>query len=189
MGVLVVMDDRLISARENRKIYPRAGGFSTGEMGMLGVMSGSGPEFFFAPVRKHGAQTDFDVASIETLPQVELTYSYPGGVGFRPADDTQGLVVATTGFSPTERSSFDEIRKKGVVLVQAFPSGENVPGRSPDRALAPAGQSNQGGGPRFDGPPSIFVQHLLPQKARILLMLALTKTRDPREIQRYFNEY
>ena len=32
------------------------------------------------------------------------------------------------------------------------------------------------------------VQHLLPQKARILLMLALTRTRDPREIQRIFDE-
>ena len=28
-----------------------------------------------------------------------------------------------------------------------------------------------------------------PQKARILLMLALTKTQDPKEIQRMFNEY
>ena len=38
-------------------------------------------------------------------------------------------------------------------------------------------------------PPMVVVQHLLPQKARILLMLALTRTKDPREIQRIFNEY
>jgi L-asparaginase len=35
----------------------------------------------------------------------------------------------------------------------------------------------------------VSVQHLLPAKCRILLMLALTKTQDPKEIQRYFNEY
>jgi L-asparaginase/Glu-tRNA(Gln) amidotransferase subunit D len=38
-------------------------------------------------------------------------------------------------------------------------------------------------------PPAIAVQHLTPQKARILLMLALTLTRDPVEIQRIFREY
>ena len=36
-----------------------------------------------------------------------------------------------------------------------------------------------------------FVSAMLhnPQKARILLMLVLTKTGDPKEIQRIFNEY
>jgi L-asparaginase len=38
-------------------------------------------------------------------------------------------------------------------------------------------------------PPTVSVQHLLPQKARILLMLALTRTKDPREVQRMFDEY
>jgi len=35
----------------------------------------------------------------------------------------------------------------------------------------------------------IPADNLNPQKARILLMLALTKTRDPKEIQRMFSEY
>jgi L-asparaginase len=35
----------------------------------------------------------------------------------------------------------------------------------------------------------VTVQHLTPQKARILMMVALTKTRDPREIQKYFLNY
>jgi len=30
---------------------------------------------------------------------------------------------------------------------------------------------------------------LNPQKARILLMLVLTKTKDPQKVQEYFNEY
>jgi L-asparaginase/Glu-tRNA(Gln) amidotransferase subunit D len=60
-------------------------------------------------------------------------------------------------------------------------------------AQVPAGG---GPGPRPAGPgnqpplpPSVSVQHLTPQKARILLMLALTKTKDPKEVQRYFDEY
>lgn len=186
MGVLVVMDDRIISARENRKLYPRTGGFSGGEMGMLGVVAGNGPEFFFQPVRKHGVETEFDITTIDTLPKVELVYSYPGGEGPRLGDGTQGLVVTTTGFSPSERDAFTEVRRKGVVMVQVFPSGEHV-------AQAFQG-SGPGAGPRPAGsqpplPPSVAVQHLTPQKARILLMLALTKTKDPREIQRFFDDY
>jgi L-asparaginase/Glu-tRNA(Gln) amidotransferase subunit D len=38
-------------------------------------------------------------------------------------------------------------------------------------------------------PPNVVAQHLTATKARILLMVALTKTNDPREVQRIFNEY
>jgi L-asparaginase type II len=186
MGVLVVMDDRIISARENRKLYPRTGGFSGGEMGMVGVVSSSGPQYFFRPVRKHGAETEFDIGTVEALPKVELVYSYPGGDGPRLGDGTQGLVVTTTGYSPSERDGFNEVRRKGVVIAQVFPSGEHVAqvpqGGGP--GPRPAGSSNQ---PPL--PPSVAVQHLTPQKARILLMLALTKTKDPKEVQRFFDEY
>jgi L-asparaginase type II len=185
MGVLVVMDDRIISARENRKLYPRTGGFSGGEMGVIGVVAGGGPEFFFKPLRRHGAATEFDVAGLDALPKVELVYSYPGGEGPRLGDGTEGLVVTTTGFSPSEREAFTEIRRKGVVMAQVFPSGDHVPtgfggGQGPRPASA-------GGQPPL--PPTVAVQHLLPQKARILLMLALTRTKNPREIQRIFDEY
>lgn len=194
MGVMVVMDDRILSAREARKIYPRSGGFSTGEMGMLGVVAGHGVEFFFAPVRKHGAQTDFDVTRIEKLPRVELTFSYPGGEGYRPAEGTMGLVLATTGMAPGERPHYDQLRRDGVILVTVFPSGDHVasPARGegppqPGGAPQPAAANNQPQRPPI--PPAVVAQHMLPAKARILLMLALTLTQDPREIQRLYNEY
>jgi hypothetical protein len=38
-------------------------------------------------------------------------------------------------------------------------------------------------------PPVIGVNHLLPTKARILMMLALTRHQRPSEIQRIFNAY
>lgn len=185
MGVLVVMDDRIISARENRKLYPRTGGFSGGEMGMLGVVAARGPEFFFRPVRRHGADTEFDVSAIETLPKVELIYSYPGGDGPRMGDGTQGMVVTTTGFSPSEREAFAEVRRRGVVMVQVFPSGDHVATGFSGPGPRPTGQ----GANVQPLPPTVAVQHLLPQKARILLMLALTRTNDPVEIQRIFDEY
>jgi L-asparaginase len=194
MGVMVVMDDRIISARENRKLYPRTGGFSGGEMGILGVVAGRGPEFFFKPVRRHGADTEFDLENVESLPKVELVYSYPGGDGPRLGEGTQGLVVSTTGFSPSERDTFTDIRRKGIVVIQAFPSGEHVAGNAPPVPSGAGGQTPRpAAGLPLAGnqglPPMVVVQHLLPQKARILLMLALTRTKDPREIQRMFDEY
>ncbi|MGE3276588.1 MAG: asparaginase [Vicinamibacterales bacterium] len=178
MGAMVVMDDRILSAREARKIYPRIGGFSTGDMGMLGVVAADGPTYFFKPARRHGVDTEFDATTISSLPKVELLYSYPGGEGPHLADDTKGVVVATTGFAPGEREPFEAIRRKGIPVVMVFPSGDHV-----------AGATRRGNPPADAPPPAIQAQHLLPQKGRILLMVALTKTQDPAELQRIFGEY
>lgn len=197
-GVTVVMDDRILSARESRKLYQRTGGFSTGEMGMLGVVAGSGPTFFFAPVRRFGERSEFDLAGIDSLPRVELTYSFPGGTGPTFASNPVGVVVATTGFTRAESEAYRALRQQGVIVVSAFTSGENVnaggnfdmapaaPNAAP-RDTASRGVSDSTRTPPV--PPMVAVQHLTAGKARILLMLALTRTKDPREIQRYFNEY
>ena len=194
MGVLVVMDDRIISARENRKLYPRTGGFSGGEMGDARRRRRRRPGVLLPPGaqarRGHGVRCRHASTRCRRW---SWYFSYPGGDGPRLGDGTQGLVVATTGFSPSERDAFTDIRRKGVVMVQAFPSGEHVAGGNAGPPAARPAAGPQGGGP-FAGqnqnlPPTVVVQHLLPQKARILLMLALTRTRDPREIQRIFNEY
>lgn len=181
-GVLVVMDDRILSARESRKLYQRTGGFSTGEMGMLGVVASQGPEFFFAPVRRFGPRSEFDLAGIDSLPRVELLFSYPGGDGPHLTATPAGVVVATTGMTREESQAYRALRQQGVVVVSAFTSGENA--------------NSGGGGPPPAAndstppvPPMVATQHLTPGKARILLMLALTRTRDPREVQRIFEQY
>ena len=141
---MVVMDDRIISARENRKLYPRTGGFSGGEMGDARHRGGNGPEFFFKPLRKHGVDTEFDVTALTTLPKVELVSRTPAARVPGWAMAREGLVAATTGFSPSERDAFTEIRRKGVVIVQAFPSGEHVAGghRRTSRRPAPGPQGD-----------------------------------------------
>lgn len=195
-GVMVVMDDRILSAREVRKNYQRVGGFTGGEMGMLGVIASTGPEFFFSPTRRHGASTEFDVATIDSLPRVDLLFSYPGGTGPRLDTLPVGVVVATTGFTPAEATAFRKLRQAGVVVVSAFPSGDNVNAARPPREAdadtaraAPVTAEDSLRALEAATPPGVVVHHLTPQKARILLMLALTRTRDPREVQRYFVEY
>lgn len=194
-GVMVVMDDRIISAREVRKEYQRVGGFTGGEMGMLGVVSSGGPEFFFAPTRRHSAASEFDLGQVSALPRVDLVFSYPGSAG--PAFDSlpAGIVVATTGFNPGEDSTFRAIRRKGVVMVTAFPSGDNVnvpqtrTQRLADSTEVPRTADDSASRRDTMVPRNVVAQHLTPQKARILLMLALTRTRDLGEIQRFFLTY
>lgn len=174
-GVMVVMDGRILSARDVKKSYARTGGFETGEMGMLGVVAGSGPEFFYAPVKKHTASSAFDLSEATALPRVDIAYSYAGADGLAHAG-AAGVVVATTGFAPGESERYEELRRRGVVVASTFPSGEQV--SSPRRA--------DGDG---DPPPVVRASHLYPTKARILMMLALTLTDSPAEIQRFFTEY
>lgn len=194
-GVMVVMDDRIISAREARKLYPRVGGFSGGEMGMLGVVSGEGPEFFFTPTRRHGATSEFDLSTVATLGDVDLVYAYPGGTGRSYDTKPAGVVVSRTGFTCAESAAYQTLARSGVVVVTVFHSGDDVSGVELPTDSAPSGLRrscpalDSAGLFRAPWVRTITVQHLTPQKARILLMLALTKSRDPREIQRYFDSY
>jgi L-asparaginase len=173
-GVTAVMDDRIISARDVTKIYARGGGFDGAEMGTLGTVATSGVEFFYQPVKKHTLSSDFDVASLETLPRVGISYSYSGAQGVADPE-AKAVIVATTGFAPEEQKYYEALRRKGVVVAATFPSGSQVDSRP--------------GGPEPSVPPVIAVKHLLPTKARILMMLALTRTQDPAAIQQLFDSY
>lgn len=195
-GVIVTLDDRLVSARDVRKQYARTGGFGDGEMGMLGVVARDGPVFFYAPVRRFGRASEFDVTTIDTLPTVELHMSYPGNAGPRTDGPLPaGIVVASTGYTRAETEAYRTLRERGVLVASVFPSGDQV-----DRAAAredaevdatarPATLLDSLRVLDRRAPPSIGTQHLTPAKARILLMLALTRSRDPRVVQRIFAEY
>jgi L-asparaginase len=68
-----------------------------------------------------------------------------------------------------------EARNKGVVIVRASRVGNGIVARN--------GEADD------DKQDFVVSDTLNPQKARILLMLALTKTNDAKEIQRMFYTY
>ena len=193
-GAMVVMDGRILSAREARKFYQRVGGFSTGDMGMLGVVAHDGVEFFFAPTRRHGLSSEFDLSKIEKLPAVDLRFSYPGGSGPNYAEPPAGVVVANTWFTCAESAAYLELARAGTIVVSAFPSGDNVGRNREPEDQVPEDEFEQCEGIDeniLEGRwiPPIMAPHLTPQKARILLMLALTRSNDDAEIRRIFNRY
>jgi L-asparaginase len=171
-GVMVVMDDRIISARDVQKLYARPGGFGAEEMGMIGVVANHEIEFFYAPTRRHTAASEFDINAVTSLPRVDIHYSYAGSEGAGKTD-AKGIVVATTGFGAAERVYYEDMQRRGIVVAATFPSGSNT---------ASPGQVR-------DAYPVLAAQRMLPTHARILLMLALAKTHDLRELQRVFDQY
>jgi L-asparaginase type II len=171
-GALVVMDDRIISARDAQKMFARTGGFSAEEMGVIGIVARHGVEFFYAPTRRHSANSEFDVRDVAALPRVDIQYSYAGAEGAGKTE-AKALIVATTGLGGAERAYYDGLQRRGIIIATTFPSGDQVSSPSMGR----------------DALPMIAVKRMLPTHARILMMLALTRTQDLREIQRIFDQY
>jgi L-asparaginase type II len=193
-GALVVMDGRILSAREARKLYQRVGGFSGGDMGMLGVVAHDGPQFFFAPTRLHGRSSEFNLDGIETLPEVDLRFSYPGGSGPSYDEAPAGVVVANTWFTCDEEAAYLALARAGTIVVSAFPSGDNVGRLWPPEDTVPEDtfeRCEEVDQEIREGRwlPPITAWHLTPQKARILLMLALTRSREDAEVRRIFQTH
>ncbi|HLH31227.1 MAG TPA: asparaginase [Terriglobia bacterium] len=171
-GALVVMDDRIISARDAEKLFARTGGFSAPEMGVIGIVARHGVEYFYTPSRRNTTTSEFDIHDLTSLPRVDIQYSYAGSEG-GGRTDAKGIIVATTALNGAERAYYEGLMRKGVIVATTFPSGDQV--------SSPPGVR--------ESSPTIAVKRMLPTHARILLMLALTKTQDVKEIQRIFDQY
>jgi len=177
-GVLVTLHEEIHSAREVVKTNQRPGGFHSLGRGLLGHIEDDQVSFFYAPTRRHTFRSEFDLREIRELPRVDVIAAYVGG------DDTaaqacvaagaQGLVIS--GYAYNGRPSADQLA--GIEKIAA--------------AGIPVVLANRGGQGRIPvnwEDPFIQGDSLVPHKARILLMLGLTKTKDPRALQRMFNEY
>ena len=181
LGALVVLNDEVHAAREVTKTATaRLQTFRSPDFGCLAHADGDRLAWYRRPLRRVAPDTEFDPRGLSALPRVDIAYSYAGddGVAVRAfqAAGAEGIVSAglAPGFvTPPEADALREAVAAGVVVVQSTRSGS---GRVfPTTRLREAG----------------FVpgDNLTPQKARILLALALTVTRDRREIERIFGEY
>ncbi|HEX3703798.1 MAG TPA: asparaginase [Vicinamibacterales bacterium] len=197
-GALVVLNDEINAAREVTKTDAlRLNTFQTRGYGVLGVVDADRVVFYREPVKRRMARSEFDVSSVAHLPRVDVIMVYQGADGdlIKAAADAgaKGIVIASAGAgatSGTQRDGENAAVKAGVVLVTTTRTGS---GRiAPRRAPAGAqGRPANAGNPLTPEEQARFVsgEDLAPVKARILLMLALTKTHDPAEIQRIFSEY
>jgi len=191
-GVLVVLNDEINAARDVTKTDAvRLHTFQTRGYGFLGVVDPDRVVFYRDVLKRHTAQSEFDMSSVTSLPRVDVIMVYQGASGdlIRSAADlgARGLVIASAGAGATSGTQQDGIRyatDKGVVVVTSTRTGNGrVPAGRGNRAMG------QDGGGYYQRRMVLGSEDLAPVKARILLMLALTKTQDPTEIQRMFTQY
>ncbi|RAI57473.1 asparaginase [Roseicella frigidaeris] len=181
LGALVLLNDEIQAAREVTKTSTgRMQTFRSPDVGVLGHADGDRLAWYRRPLRRLAPETEFDIRRRESLPRVDIAYSHAGadGTAIRAflAAGAEGIVAAgfAPGFvTPGDAAALAEARARGVTVVQSTRAGS---GRVfPSTKLAAMG--------------FIPGDNLNPQKARILLALALTVTRDPAEIARIFAMY
>jgi L-asparaginase len=178
-GVLVLLNDEINAARDVVKTSTyRVQTFRSFDFGALGHVDGDGVHFYRASLGAHMPDGPFATLAIEEpLPRVDIIYSYAGADGAlidaAVAAGAHGLVSA--GFAPgsptpQQRTAFERAIKVGIVVVQCT--------RAASGRVAPRRRLRESG--------IVAGEDLSPQKARILLMLALTTTPELAAIQQLF---
>jgi L-asparaginase len=180
-GVLQAMNQNVHSARDVTKTSAyRVQTFQSVDLGLLGVADPDVVKFFTEPTRRHTTGSEFDIAGLpETMPAVEALYAYSDAPGYLVdalvEHGVRGIVIDGVGAGSlgSLSSAVEAAQAKGVVVVA---TARTHGGRVQDT-------------PRRHESGVIPGDNLPPEKAKILLQLALTKTADPHELRRIFNEY
>ena len=181
VGVLTLLNDEIHAARDVAKTSTmRLQTFRTPDFGALGHADGDAIAFYRRPIRRTYPNTEFDIRTLDVLPRVDIAYSYAGADGTAvrafAAAGARGIIAAgfAPGFTaPGDFTALEAAVKQGIIVMQGTRVG--------------SGRTHKGRRLREAG--FLITDNLTPQKARILLALALTKTKDPAEIERMFLEY
>jgi L-asparaginase len=181
-GVLAVLNNEIQSVRDVTKTNAfRVNTFGSRDLGCLGFVDADGQVVFYRNVtRLHTRAAPFDVRGTQTLPRVDIVSAYAGADGVLidalRERGTDGLVLAGFG-GGTYPAAFVEAGKRavqaGIAVVLATRSSAGRVVATPEKSAAGF----------------IVSDDLMPQKARILLMLALATTRERDAIQEMFYRY
>ena len=182
LGVLTVLNNEIQCGRDVTKASTfRVETFRPNELGFLGYADSDGKVVFYrAPLRRHTVDTPFMVDDMTTLPRIDIVYSYAGADGLLVDavrnNRSDGLILAGFGggtFPPAVIGAAVKLVEDGIPVVLATRS-------TAGRVVITPKKEEQG---------FIVSDNLLPQKARVLLMLGLTVTKDRHELQQFFYHY
>jgi L-asparaginase len=180
MGVLAVTNSEINAARDVTKTFTyQVQTFRSRDLGVLGYVDADRVVFYRAPLRRHTARSAFDLSGVASMPPVEIIYVHAGanpdlaraavGLG------AKGLVIAGSGAGSMGhlRDALMALSAEGIIIARSARVGEG-------RVLA-SGNGHE--------PGVIAADNLNPQKAALLLSLAMTRTTDPTAIQEMFDTY
>ena len=182
-GVLVVLNDDVHCAREAEKTNTTSlQTFHSPNRGVCGIVLFGKARFYSPPVPKHTSGSAFAGNVPDALPKVFIVYAH-ANVGKEQVDaavaaGAQGIVLAGVGDGNATAPMIEALSaaaKKGIVVVRSSRVGSGTVARNVELDDDKLG--------------FVAAMDMNPQKARVLLRVALTKTSDPKQIQKYFEEY
>jgi L-asparaginase len=182
-GVMVVMNDWIHGAHSLTKTSTTAiQTFMSPLRGLVGISSYGKNEFYNTPQWKHTTASEFDISKVSKLPRVDILYACADMsadlIDASTAHGAKGIVIAGVGNGNMNEVSLRaaaNAAKKGVVVVRSSRVVTGTVGRNVEV--------------NDDEMNFVASDELNPQKARILLMLALLKPRSLKEVQRLFYSY
>ena len=184
-GVMVVMNDEILAAHDVKKmISTPVQTFQSPQEGLIGTAIFGQILWFHKPHGIHTTNSEFSVAGLTKLPRVDIVYmcadASPDLIDIMVKAGAKGIVVAGVGDGNMTSATLEAAKRatdKGIPVVRAT--------RVPIGAVLVQGEvvdADYG---------TVSSDELNPQKARILLMLALAQKekRSREELQKLFIEY
>jgi L-asparaginase len=183
LGVLVVVNDDLHAARDIQKTNTTdVQTFISPNRGQIGEAYYGKARYFNRPTNRHTTKSEFSLDGLDAMPRVDIVYAHENADGAlvraAVAAGAKGLVLAGVGDGNATQPMIEalaEAAKKGIVVVRSTRVGSGIVRRNIELNDDTLG--------------FVAAMELNPQKARILLRMGLTKTKDVIQIQRYFAEY
>jgi L-asparaginase len=182
-GVLLVMNDWIHGAHSLTKTSTTAvQTFMSPVRGLVGTAAYGTNDWYSTPGWKHTTKSEFDVSGVTKLPRVDVIFASADMsadlIDSAAANGAKGIVIAGVGNGNMNKSSLEacaRVAKKGVAVVRSSRVATGSVGRNVEVNDDEVG--------------TIASDELNPQKARILLALALLKNKSPKDIQQLFYEY
>jgi L-asparaginase len=182
-GVMVVMNDEIHSAKDVKKLITTpVQTFQSPQEGMIGTVIFGDVLFFHKPAGRNTLNSEFSVAGVTALPRVDIVYTCADVstdlIDLMVKAGAKGIVIAGVGDGNMNAGTLEAAKratKMGIPVVRAS--------RVPIGAVLIKGEvvdADYG---------TVSSDELNPQKARVLLMLALLKDRSREDLQRLFIEY
>jgi L-asparaginase len=182
-GVLVVVNDWIHGAASLTKTSTTAvQTFLSPLSGLIGTVAYGTVDFYRAPIGRHTVDSDFSIDGVTALPRVDIVMAHENMDGAlidaAVAAGAKGVVIAGVGNGNLTAAAIDALAKharNGIACVRA----SRV-------AIGRVGRNVEVDDDKLQLVASI---DLNPQKARVLLRLALLRQRTNADLQRLFEEY
>ncbi|MGH7741681.1 MAG: type II asparaginase [Candidatus Eiseniibacteriota bacterium] len=182
-GVMVTVDDDIHSGHDIVKTHTTdVGTMASGEAGLIGATLFGKQTWYRSPAQTHTSKSEFNIDNVNALPRVDIIYAHanmsPDMITSAVQNGAKGLVIAGVGDGNMTSPAAEAVKAviaKGIVVVRSSRTNGGIIRRNIEL------NDDQIG--------TVASMELNPAKSRVLLQLALLKTKDPKTIQGYFDRY